>query len=320
MPEEKALSLSITTTHGHGFPDESAMSSRVQSHLKIESSKVQSPLKIESPHEDPATTIANAAGVVELKPATAADLGLEEQEVPNSFQAFRGFGFDPQAPARPAWRVVALCTVGMINKHRSITQTETQAIFNIQKSLSLFNQFTPEIDASLNIRGILSSILGETPKPTAPYDYPEPLQRNAAILRARLDREVAIETSLSPEPLTSPTQPNPRKRSRPQKAQDSASISIDNPTVRKVMRGIIIVEGGRRGYKLDQDARPPPRNCDVVGHNGLTVGQWWPRRICALRDGAHGSSMGGIAGSANTGAYSIVVSSMLPAGLISLPS
>ena len=279
--------------------DESAISREVHSQLKIESS-----------HENTTIAAADVPEVVELKPAAATDLGLEDEEVPTCFQAFSSFGFDPRAPTRQAWRIVALCTVGMINRKRSITHTETKAIFNILKSLSLFDQFTSDMDASLNIRGMLSSILGETPRPTAPYEYPELLQRNAAILRARLDREVAIEPSLSPEPLTSPTQPNPRKRGRPSTAQDAVPIPIDNPTINKVMRGIVIVEGKRRGYKLDQNAEPPPRSCDVVGHNGLTVGQWWPRRICALRDGAHGSSMGGIAGSANTGAYSIVVSSM----------
>ncbi|QIX02531.1 hypothetical protein AMS68_008048 [Peltaster fructicola] len=46
----------------------------------------------------------------------------------------------------------------------------------------------------------------------------------------------------------------------------------------------------------------------VFGHNGLTIGRWWPRQLAALVHGAHGSSQGGIAGTQNTGAYSIVVS------------
>ncbi|KAF2839340.1 hypothetical protein M501DRAFT_934149, partial [Patellaria atrata CBS 101060] len=47
---------------------------------------------------------------------------------------------------------------------------------------------------------------------------------------------------------------------------------------------------------------------DVFGHNGLINGQWWPTQLCAVRDGAHGSSQGGIAGKSGVGAYSIVIS------------
>jgi hypothetical protein len=45
------------------------------------------------------------------------------------------------------------------------------------------------------------------------------------------------------------------------------------------------------------------------GQNGLENGQWWPNQICTMRDGAHGSSQGGIAGSAGRGAWSITFSS-----------
>jgi hypothetical protein len=46
----------------------------------------------------------------------------------------------------------------------------------------------------------------------------------------------------------------------------------------------------------------------VFGHNGLSIGDWWPMQICVLRDGAHGSRMGGISGSIEEGAWSIIVS------------
>lgn len=44
------------------------------------------------------------------------------------------------------------------------------------------------------------------------------------------------------------------------------------------------------------------------GHNGLVAGQWWPRQICAFRDGAHGTLQGGISGSKTDGARSVVMS------------
>ena len=73
------------------------------------------------------------------------------------------------------------------------------------------------------------------------------------------------------------------------------------------MRGITVTQGDkRRAYKIvDKFIIIDP---NVAGHNGLQMGQWWPLRHCALRDGAHGSVMSGIAGGERTGAFSVVVS------------
>ncbi|KAF2155276.1 hypothetical protein K461DRAFT_276477 [Myriangium duriaei CBS 260.36] len=51
------------------------------------------------------------------------------------------------------------------------------------------------------------------------------------------------------------------------------------------------------------------RSAAVVGNNNLVNGQWWPQQICMVRDGAHGSAMGGIAGRSGEGAWSVVMSS-----------
>lgn len=74
-----------------------------------------------------------------------------------------------------------------------------------------------------------------------------------------------------------------------------------------LMRGIRITRGpaGGRTYALDPTF--PKKEAAVVGANGLQVGDWWPFQICALRDGAHGSRMGGIHGRGD-GAYSVVIS------------
>ena len=77
--------------------------------------------------------------------------------------------------------------------------------------------------------------------------------------------------------------------------------------VAELTRGIVIRQGtGRKDYRLDP--RYPKRASDRFGHNGLTVGDWWPFQIFTLRDGAHGSKMGGIYGKINSGAYSVVIS------------
>lgn len=46
----------------------------------------------------------------------------------------------------------------------------------------------------------------------------------------------------------------------------------------------------------------------TFGHNGLANGQCWPTQLAAVRDGAHGCLMAGIAGTGDEGAYSVVVS------------
>ncbi|KAI9769936.1 MAG: hypothetical protein M1840_003645 [Geoglossum simile] len=73
-----------------------------------------------------------------------------------------------------------------------------------------------------------------------------------------------------------------------------------------IMRGIMIKQGKTRAYCLDTSW--PKKGAKVYGHNGLQVGDWWPLQIAALRDGAHGARIGGIAGNEAGGAYSIVVS------------
>ena len=252
----------------------------------------------------------DTAKPVELRLATAADLGLEEEDVPSDIQEFERFAFDSREPKKHPQHIVALCTVRMYNGKRSITHPEKQNIFNILKSLNALPTLT-SIDSNLNIRGMLSNILGETSRPTKPYEYPEPLQRNAAIVRERFDSETASEAAQSTSPEPTSASSNVKKRRRPSelRPQTQRPLAIEDPTFKHVMRGIVISDGNRRVYQLDWDTRPPPRDCDIVGHNGLIVGQWWPLRACVRRDGAHGAIMAGIAGGAATGAYSIVISS-----------
>ncbi|RKU43892.1 hypothetical protein DL546_006154 [Coniochaeta pulveracea] len=50
------------------------------------------------------------------------------------------------------------------------------------------------------------------------------------------------------------------------------------------------------------------RDFKVFGHNGHAPGAWWPNQFVALFHGAHGASQAGISGSADIGAWSVVVS------------
>jgi hypothetical protein len=90
---------------------------------------------------------------------------------------------------------------------------------------------------------------------------------------------------------------------------DSGHDNEENEAVvqelmQQLMRGIRVTTSS---MKL-QEGYSGKRSANVFGHNGLSVGDWWPYQLCALRDGAHGSRQGGIAGKIAEGAYSIVIS------------
>lgn len=75
-----------------------------------------------------------------------------------------------------------------------------------------------------------------------------------------------------------------------------------------IMRGIMIGADRRQYSKYSILAGYSKRNPNVIGHNNLKIGDWWPKQICALRDGAHGAKVSGISGTSTDGAYSIVLS------------
>lgn len=82
----------------------------------------------------------------------------------------------------------------------------------------------------------------------------------------------------------------------------------------ELLRGVSIEKGvtvsgqHRRTYSLNKEY-VDRKVANVVGSNDLVNGQWWPIRICAIRDGAHGEQEAGISGKTGHGAYSVVVAS-----------
>lgn len=76
-----------------------------------------------------------------------------------------------------------------------------------------------------------------------------------------------------------------------------------------IMHGIALkVARGKSSRVEDPRYRHEKRDCKAFGSNGLTSGDWFPFQNVALFHGAHGASMAGISGDAQTGAWSIVVS------------
>ena len=75
-----------------------------------------------------------------------------------------------------------------------------------------------------------------------------------------------------------------------------------------LMRGLEPTKSPTSRYRLKQDYNQKKKSSNAIGDNGLMNGQWWPNRVCAWRDGAHGSQQAGIHGQGGIGAFSIVVS------------
>jgi hypothetical protein len=78
------------------------------------------------------------------------------------------------------------------------------------------------------------------------------------------------------------------------------------------LRGItvtksVLASGSSRNSKKIDPTYAQRRSANVVGPNNLLNGQWWPSRVCMLRDGAHGEIEAGIHGQTDRGAYSVVL-------------
>ncbi|RDL42443.1 uncharacterized protein BP5553_02422 [Venustampulla echinocandica] len=73
-------------------------------------------------------------------------------------------------------------------------------------------------------------------------------------------------------------------------------------------KGVLSSGKKRTQHKLEQNYQHK-KSANTFGDNGLVNGQWWPSRLCAFRDGAHGEQEAGIHGQGGVGAYAVAVSS-----------
>ena len=242
--------------------------------------------------------------------------GLKSVTVPSSPNAILTFPFYSEIGRHEPQAIMGRFIVQLM-KPRLLTTSEQQVVFNILKALSQIQTFTRAAEDALQIKFMLNGILGVWPKARRPYEFPELFQEAAAAILAKVDEDLDIEEvvdEMSAASVSPPPTSNGRKRTRKaasQQGSESRNLpALDDPRIQSIMHNISLTNGRRRVYRiLDKSAARP---CNVFGHNGLTVGQWWPYRICALRDGAHGATQGGIAGSVESGAYSVVVSGKPP--------
>ena len=246
----------------------------------------------------------------------AESIGLKPVIVPSSPNAILTFPFYPEIGRHEPQAIIGRFIVQLM-RPRLLTTNERQIVFNILKALSQVETFTRAAEETLQIKFMLTAILGVWPKATRPYEFPEVFQEAAAAILAKVDEDLDIEEVVDETPPAS-TSPPPaskgkkraRKAASPQESESRELPALDDLSVQSIMHNTVLTGGRRRVYRILDKSAARPSN--VFGHNGLVVGQWWPYRICALRDGAHGATQGGIAGSAKTGAYSVVVSGKPP--------
>ena len=262
-------------------------------------------------------------------------MGLQDTQVPSTAPGILAFNFYPETGRHAPQKIMGNFLVELM-KPRMLTTREQQVLYNILKALSQIVTFTLAAEKMLEVRFILLGVLGLWPMAKRPYEFPERFQEIAAALLAKVDEDIPIMEVVSDDddaetaapassssssflflPSSSSSSSKEKKDKKKKRAREPAATAaaLPNlilPALQPTMHNLTLTTGagGRRTYRITNKTAARP--CNVVGHNGLTVGQWWPYRICALRDGAHGATQSGIAGSAKSGAYSVVVSGKSP--------
>ncbi|PQE05368.1 ydg sra domain-containing protein [Rutstroemia sp. NJR-2017a BVV2] len=208
-------------------------------------------------------------------------------------------------------RMVAVKSKG----RRPVSEEEWDKAKLFLYTLSRLNRITPDFSKKLSLKTYLELFT----KPE--HNFP-PLC--ATISQALIDKfqagdgfeerpppqlSISTKTSINKRKSkddTTVTSPKGRKRSKDEPNELIKPPPPNHPIWGRngIMRGLMT---NGSSTKLDP-AYPAKVDFRVYGHNGLTNGDCWPKQIAALRDGAHGSSMGGISGSTTTGAYSVVIS------------
>jgi hypothetical protein len=240
-----------------------------------------------------------------------------------------------------------LCKIDSSGKARTgLTTAQCHEVIAFIEALSSLHGVTTDLVKKIGIKEILAIILNGPEKPNRfEFDFPEEVRDVArqawnhfrsGLWGERADRNTFGYDSESEGTQATSTDtsthriPSVNLRSGANGPTSTRRPSPDDPIygTNGIMRGILREKGpNRKEYRFGTsdtfgtfegvniltqllDPEFPRRSYRVFGHNGLSIGDWWPMQICALRDGAHGVKMGGIAGTADEGAISIVVSGM----------
>lgn len=224
--------------------------------------------------------------------------------------------FDSENKNKGPHKIIGAFTVKLQKSGYRLTSKDHDIVMNMMRALSRICIFPLTGDKGSKqefelVDWILLTLKGECPMAKRPYMFPGDIQEQASIVTLMLEH---LPRPGTPPPVTPPMSPRPTPTSSPTGPSRKRSVRrqrpfADDPFTTVLMRNINVTGGGGgqpRAYAIRDPAQKRPWN--VVGHNGISVGQWWPFRACMIRDGAHGASQGGIDGGEKSGAYAIVVS------------
>ncbi len=190
------------------------------------------------------------------------------------------------------------------------------------RALSNIEGLTPAMEKSIGLKAALEAVMDGIPH-TAQYQFSAPFPEMAKAAYEKFEAENwgnNDELRDDDEQATNNDTATATSSKATAKASKSSSPTLTTVIRRPhrnhpiygttgIMHGILIDRSGKiMTYKIDDTYAH--RSAKIFGNNGMVNGQWWPLQICALRDGAHGMRMGGIAGSPTYGAYSIIVSGL----------
>lgn len=192
------------------------------------------------------------------------------------------------------------------------------------------SEMPPEVQHAPKIRFHLLVFMGFYPRLRYKYRFPYPFPERAAALLKKFkvpnlktsheagskENPVVLDDIVDPDDTMAPFKEVVRAKEAVNLDEEiSPSESILGPVdtaqpifgANGIMRGITI-SVDRRQYSIHEAYSK--RSAHTIGHNNLKVGDWWPKQICALRDGAHGAKISGISGNSADGAFSIVLSGL----------
>ncbi|KAI1080090.1 PUA-like domain-containing protein [Whalleya microplaca] len=168
-------------------------------------------------------------------------------------------------------------------------------------------EMTPEIKKQMNMEFIIKMIFNDPV-----YFYPDDMRVQAERLYTKWTQENWGADDVVEDQETASAVPSAAATAAEEETETTVSRlpPPDHPVFGEggIMHGIMMIRSikGRKTYRLNP--RVPQKPAKVFGHNDIPVGTWFANQLVALHHGAHGSRMGGIAGSIDAGAYSIVVS------------
>lgn len=258
------------------------------------------------------------------KPDDVENVALAVPTEPNAMKAYLG-DCTRQVIARYA---VQLKQDG--RKPNPLSDKQKTKLTLVLRALSNIQGLTPSLETSIGLKRALELVMDLPDNAlSAKYQFPPPFPEMAKAAYEKFETENwgnndevrdddddepddNNDDDTSPAPSSFTTTPRPRRS--PSSNTTTAIIRRPPPShpiygPNGIMHDILVDRSGKMiTYKIDD--RHHHISAKVFGHNNIAMGQWWPLQICALRDGAHGMRIGGIAGSPTYGAYSIIVSGL----------